>query len=658
METRLTSELARLGQGTMNDPGQIDQWSGLEVIAGVEDGQLGGLPPWIDRRDRRRLAAYVACKALVESSRRKLLREDDPTEHREFGDPAMLLDRIAAAIVGDQPQVSVVGADRSIPLAPQVPPPPPEPQTGEDAPELPVLDEELQTYIYEQARAAWLAQAQGITDEWVRQLSLQPCLDSRQHWLRDWAGSSKADLLGRVIEAEQDMIVPLGDGVFTLGWSAEKGRVEVHALEPDAYFPVLRPGDVEDFPVKVHLCWTFTEFESDGTALGNIVEVEYVTRITYELVPINPQAPGHVPGLDYTVRPRYLPEGGAATHACFYSHGTWRLEDFKSVYNAQEDSVVWKQIPDPRRAGDFVEANRVNTGLDFIPVVHVPHTLSRSTHFGRSPLARVAQLCDALAKGDTGRALAAAWAADPMTVLKGLQPGMYDPTKPLKLKPGEGFAADETGGVDVVNMSEQLDGLGRYVDTLIDRLATNMAIPKSAIGRVDAAEIPSGVALALLFITFDQLVMQAHMARESKYPLMLKMVQRIALHNGDEHMLEDPTIHEARIEWGAAKPTDISTLASVIKMLSDAGMLSTSAAITALQEVGFITGDHAVELAAQMAENGDLIESYAAALGGKYAARIAGVTDYEEPEADDLGQVDPLNDPADENDPSGGQSEA
>lgn len=619
------------------------QWAGLSHIPGVFDGDLPGVPRFVDRRDRHRLSAYIALRAIIESNRRLLLVDGSKSEHREFGDAGMLLDRISSAIVGENPRVSVLGADRSITAYPEIPPPPPQPSEAD--PDMPELDAEIREFIYELAKNDWLAQARQIAEEWAEELALQPKLEARQKWLREWADAANADFIGRVVEAENEYIVPLGDGVYTLGWSAAKRRVEVNVLEPDVYFPDLAGADgINDFPETVHLCWPETRWERQPD--GRLGQVEYVEKITYELVPLDPEDPKHDPSLDYSHMPRYPLSTNGPTHLCFMSHGVWRAEDFESVYeDPTEPPDRWVQIPDPTERGGFVEANRVSLGYDFIPVVHVPNTLARSTHFGRSPLSRVAQLIDELAKADTGRALAAAWAADPLTVFKGLQPGQYDPDKKLVIRPPAGFAAESDGGIETVDMAAQLDGLGRYVESLIDRLSTNMAVPKGLIGRIEAAEIPSGVALALLFTALDQLVMQSHMAREPKYPLLLKMMQRIALHWGDPHMTGDPTIYQAYIEWGPYMPTDLTALANVIKMLRDAKAVSASACITALQAAGFITGDHAVELAALMEENADLIEAYSDALGPKYAARVAGIPDWEPGDSvDDLGAVDRLID--------------
>lgn len=631
------------------------QWAGLSHIPGVVDGSLPGVPRFVDHRDRHRLSAYIALRAIIESNRRLLLVDDSKTEYREFGDAGMLLDRISSAIVGENPRISVKGADRSMPAYPEIPPPPPEPAAAD--PDMPELDAEIRDFIYQTAKADWLAQAKQIAQEWAENLALQPKLEARQKWLREWGDPSQADFLGRVVEAENEYIVPLGDGVYTLGWNAHSKRVDIDVLEPDVYFPDLAGDDgINDFPSVVHLCWPETRYERNTE--GRLAAVDYVERITYELIPIDPDDPDHDPSLDYSHLPRYPVGERGPTHLCFMSHGVWKAEDFDSVYETPtEPPARWVSIPDPTQDFGFVEANRVSIGYDFIPVVHVANTLSRSAHFGRSPLTRVAQLADELAKADTGRALAAAWAADPLTVFKGLQPGQYDTDKKLVIRPPAGFAAESDGGIETVDMAAQLDGLGRYVDSLIDRFSTNLAVPKGLIGRIEAAEIPSGVALALLFTALDQLVMQSHMAREPKYPLVLKMKQRIALHWGDPHMLEDPTIYPAFIEWGPYMPTDLTALANVIKMLRDAKAVSASACITALQAAGFITGDHAVELAALMEENADLIEAYADSLGPKFAARIAGVPDWEPDDSvDDLGAVSPLA-PAPEPEPGTGPSE-
>jgi hypothetical protein len=153
-----------------------------------------------------------------------------------------------------------------------------------------------------------------------------------------------------------------------------------------------------------------------------------------------------------------------------------------------------------------VELNQYPLGLDFIPVVHVPHTLNARTHFGKSPLTTLAQLFDELAAADTDEALAAGWAARPPMGISGLGLPPTGQADTVAIRPGKGYRLADGGRVTAIDMAGHLQGLGERIHALLKRLSVNARVPEGILGRVDASEVPSGLALTLSFTSFEQLV--------------------------------------------------------------------------------------------------------------------------------------------------------
>ncbi len=623
---------------------RVTQWSGLSHIPGVDDGTISGLPEYLDPEDKIRLSAYRALAAYLESCRRELMVDDPnrPGESdriREFGYPSAYAETIAGAILGARPEMTVIGADLSLPARPSIPPAPEEPEAG-----LPELEAQVQEQIYSTAGAAWAARAARIIAQWTAQLERQPRLEARQDWLRNWASPDQEDLFGKLTELEHEYTVPLGDGVLLLGWDTGRGRPSVRVFEPDVYFPVLDE-TLETFPDKVHLAWIFVEEDDQGT------EVEYVRRITYELAPIDPADEDYEPFVA-GAKPKYLGEGQEQTHACLYSNGVWELADFERVYDVETQGVVWEQIPDPSGSDALIDAERVDIGLDFIPIVHFPHTLSTTNHYGRSPITRHAQVFDQMSRADTGEALSAAFAAEPVTVLRGLAPGSYeeneDGTVGVPLYPGRALASDSSGGVEHVDMAGDLEAIGRYVQRLRDETSNLLAIPKALMGRVEAADIASGIVLELLFQRFQQSIERARLARSSKWPLIGKMVQRIEIQNSERPFDDgsdlyelDTEVYPATVTPGRFMPSDTLAAANVVKLLRDSRAISQESALREMEAKGFSIDDIMVELARLRQGDADTALDISMAVGPKWAARWLGLRAWDEEDLPDAQVAEP-----------------
>lgn len=599
----------------MTDTGPIiDPWSALDHKAGMGPNATSGIdaaPGYLDDDQKRRWNAYARYRAMLGGVGRTYLIPDPTLDTpladtwREYGDPYVIVATQAAAVLGEDPLIVVGDAEDPLPDRPDIPPEPAPPNLEDTSPEA----RALLTGAHAQVLATWATQAEGVIAAWVERAEARPRLLARQAWLRDWAYAE--GFWAKVTENEAENIVPLGSGVYVFGWSADKNRPTCEIYEPEAYYPVLDERDPNTFPNKVHLAWQFTRTAEDGT------ETEMVRRITYELVPLEDAPPG--PG---TARPRYLTAEDTHTHTCLLSDGVWLAADFEKVTDILE-GAEWATTIDA--AGNEVELRQWPTGLDFIPVVHVPNTLASVHHFGRSALSPVVQLLDDIAGNDTDTAQAAGWAGDPPLAIRGLQPGQTT----VNVSRGKSFAVAENGGVDTIPMAENLGRLMERTSELLKRLSVNSRTPEGLLGRVDPSEVPSGIALTLSFTAFSQLIKGMRLARAMPYSLALRFVQRIAIQAQDP-TLDGTEVEPAEIQFGTFMPQDLAGMATVLGSLRSSGLLSQETGVQMAREAGVPVEDVPAEVASIRAGQAEVAEAITQATENpRYGAEWLGIEDWE-----------------------------
>lgn len=308
-------------------------------------------PTWVGTH-KRRLDAYTVLKAYLENYARHFIATTDEAKkrrHREYGDARLLVEAIRAAVLGDDFQIVVEGADEELE----------EPGEGEtETPEERALRAEVEAAI------------------------------ERQDWLRDdWGVSERVKQ--KVIETERNA-TGLGDGVYLVSWSSLKERPKLRVYDPGMYFPVFPAdgGDGEEFPDKVHLAWQYDD--EDGNT--------YVRRITYELVPVEAWTPAY-----------HEPGEKPATVTCLLTDATWPLPDINE--QRLDDFLLSKATFRVNDAG--TEVRDLDIERDYIPLVHEPNTVAILEGFGRSCIASVAQILDDIAFADTDLSLAAATTGTP-----------------------------------------------------------------------------------------------------------------------------------------------------------------------------------------------------------------------------------------------------
>lgn len=592
----------------MRDELVFDTWTPMSFKRALGNRRQPGIryeePGWVPEDHARRLAAYKVLQAYVDNSARHFLATEDDLArdaHREYGDAALIRDTILSALVGDDSEIVV-------PEAADYSPPDPDAENPEDPGPA--------------AEAAW----------------------KFQEWLRKKWGTERGGL--KMIEVERDS-VGLGDGVYTLGWSPEKGRARIRVWDPGFYFPVLSDGNEDDFPEKVHIAWeVIPDVEQPGKVL--------VKRLTWELGPIRPVAveevgffgrvtspeqlaPGDRRNADGLIERTYPWSDEPSNQTCYYTEGVWEL-----------DKVGARKVDafDPENAL-YYDARDLDLRIDFLPVVHIPNTVSIKNHYGRSALSTVLQILDDLANSDTDAQAASATAARPVMAMSGGTLGRRAPS----YNPGEVWELGD-GDLKLIDTSKSLDAVLKYITFLMERLSVNARTPDALLGRVKPSEVPSGIAMALSFGPLAALVGEMRLSRAEKYPILFRFLWRMHLAGSDPDVPAE--FHESQMQFGSYLPQDKSAAVEIVTKLRQstppAASLETCVAI--LVAAGFPIEDATEEVARIEHRDFSGADDLRTALGSTDAAlEYLGKTksDYEDlanpPAPPEVIPGDPLTDP-------------
>lgn len=521
----------------------FDPWTPLSFKAAIGNSDRPGIawtaPTWVGDDGRRRLAAYKMLQAYIDNASREFIGDTDPesrSRHREYGDAALIRDTTLAALLGNEVTIQTDGAVEYDPES----------------------DEEQDP----EAAAAY----------------------SFQEWINDWADAERFRL--KLTETERNA-VGLGDGVYTLGYAADKGRVRLRVWDPGFYFPVLDDGNEDDFPRKVHIAW---ELPADPERPGQIK----VRRLTWRLGPIQPlvsvddrliptvrPGPGDSTDRAGRITRQYAWNDKPSTDTCYFSDGTWTI-DHGSRYGvdalADEDGVY--ETAYDEAAGEFREIRDLDLRVDFLPVVHVPNTVAIVNHYGQSTLSRVLQIIDDLTNADTDMQAAAATSARPVLALEGGTLG----SRVATYAPGEVW---EVGGgkLTSVDTTSALAALQGLVDALWRRLSANSRIPESLLGRVSPSEVPSGVALALSFGPLSSMIAEMRLARSDKYPILFRFAWRMSV---AAQIPDVPAeFRDTDLEFGPYLPMDKDGVATTVATLLQAKAISRKTAVRWLKAAGW-----------------------------------------------------------------------
>lgn len=401
-----------------------------------------------------------------------------------------------------------------------------------------------------------------------------------QTWMRELMATERFPL--KMIESERNS-VGLGDGVYAWGWSPDKKRPRLRVYDPGFYFPVLDDGNEDDYPTKCHIAW---ELETDDHPAKKVIR-----RITYEI--------GYAVDVEGDAELRIYPWNTEPTFwTCYMTDATWTIPQGgpQTVEDLAGATADFEMFQDPD-TGEWLPWDHIDIGLDFIPVVHVPNTISILNHYGKSSVATVLQVLDDIANADTDLNLASATTGTPPVSLSGTVIGETKPS----YKPGEVWQLGENGKMDVMDTSRALDALLKYVEALLSRLSINSRLPESIMGRVKPSEVPSGIALALSFGPLVSMIAQMRLVRAEKYPLLMKFGHRIALAAQARGDITDVPVEwiPTSVQFGSFLPNDVKMVVDMVVALltSDPPAISIETAVRMLTIAGVPIEDAVAEVA-------------------------------------------------------------
>lgn len=525
-------------------------------------------PDWAGIEHFRRLQAYAILRAYQDNAGREFFAGNrlEINDRREYGDAALLVETVVNALLGEDQQIVTEGAEE---LALEEPP---DPQTADAAgnsvpPPTPDPEEEAQRRSAEAAMAL-------------------------QDFLRDWAKDERLGL--KMIETER-LAVGLGDGVYSLGWSPDKKRPRLRVWDPAFYFPVLTDSNEDDYPERVHIAWEIPEDPNEP--LGTRCRIR---RITWELGDIEPATregtlqrllgsgdqlfAGDSRTALGQIQRQYPWNDAPSTETCYYTDATWMIDKANhSIDDLTEATAIYEVDADGQ------PIKRQDLHIDFIPVVHVPNTVSLLNHYGRSLVATVLQILDDLSSADTDLSAASATTGHPILALSGATVARDQKGRSmLTYRPGEILETGD-GKMDVLDTSKALAALMDYIEFLLKRLSTNSRVSEALLGRIKPSEVPSGVALQLGFGPTDALVRGMRLVRAEKYPLMLKFAHRLFLAAqaaGDDVGEVPPEWMHTEIVMGSFLPQDQAAAVTQVTALYAAKSVSIETAIRMLMNAG------------------------------------------------------------------------
>ncbi|MER6131879.1 hypothetical protein [Streptomyces sp. NPDC001815] len=577
-----------------------DVWSWLDYKPAMADPRRPGrnawaelTSSWVPDEDLRRLAAYRLLAAYDSNQAGQVAAvtgdDDAGVERRELGDASKLVDTALGYLLGSEQTISVAGAEHA-----------------DDEP----------------------------TPEAVQALAVQDRL-------RAWAEKELVPL--RVQQAERTAIL-LGDAVYTLAWEPGKGRVLLRTWDPGLYFPEW-PEDGEqdgaEFPTRVHLAWELPEDKRRGLKTR-------VRRVTYELGPIGPAsrrstAKDGSPTREYLYADDGAPvlvhgdalntDTGAITRSypwapnrptpwtCYLTDAEWNLEDLTHA-DFLYDLPLSKATYRIRSDGEVLD--RLDLMVDFIPLIHITNSIPASgEHWGKPTVATVLQALDELSATDTDSSGASATTGSPIIGLAGARLPIDRATGqplPVKVRAGTVWQLNDNGRMDVLNTAEQLAELRARVDHILDRIAANSRLTAAGLGTLDPTALPSGYALQLALGPLDSLVAAMRLARNHKYAVLLRMVQRLHQAGQAEGWHAGDSL-PARLIWGPHTPTDRAAVLDEVVKGVGACVISVETGVRMLSDAGYPIDDAQAEIERIQSRAFDAAGRLADATGDNAAVR-------------------------------------
>lgn len=518
-----------------------DNWSWLGHRIGEQDQPEMPMPAWVPPIDKRRLAAYNACSAVLDTVSRNHLKvrsglqnpdkpqpsAEDRLAYREYGDAELFTVQARSAVLGDEQTVVVDVPDPEV--------------DGEGNP--------VEQQSPERARA-----------------------EQAQEWLTRWAEKERLPL--KMLRAEYSALGQ-GDGVYVLGWNTAAGRPKLRVRDPGFYFPVLDSiADGEDFPRVVHFAWEERDERDQQITWVHRQTFRMVTRLDDQGRPMPRPLPWHAPG-----------ESSALT--VLYSYGRWRLDNARTsqltVNDLAESAAQWLTVDEAGNRVAFIDLD-----LDFMPVVHIANgDADDEQPWGRPVWWQITQVLEDICASDSDLQTSSSLVGSSALVTKG---GGLPPD--LEMGPQAHLKLPEGGSAELLDTSRTLVAMTGYVTHLLKRASVNARMPGEVLGRDDLGADVSGYRASLRFSAYKALIRELRMLRSDKYSLLTKFAMRMGQKAGQ---IPAGPLPQSAVEFGPFLPSDRQGVVEVVAKLLEAKALSLETALKMLVDEAGIPIEDAVE---------------------------------------------------------------
>lgn len=543
-----------------------DQWAPLNDKLDDPTGLAAYPGQYIPETEQRRIMSVKVLSDLVNNAGEGNLTNSE-TRLEEWGVAALVVKRIVAGLIGGGLRPVVHGAAHPPADSPTIPERPESAPEGSDA-----RDQRIAAVRLER----WEKLADRAIDEWEASHGVFDSATARQRWLDEWWTLEQADT--KIYELEYEGAVPMGDGVAVFAWSVDKNRPTMTIYNSDSYFPQLSSDDHE-FPTDVRFAWVDTETK----ALHHLV---------YKLGPI---LPAETNGQSITLHPgdrlnseglieRQLPWDVETwvTNTVFLTDAVWQEGDHGTYEDLDPSKAEY-------RRGSASSGEDLKIG-DYLPILHLPNTPSTVRHFGRSSIILAARLIEILQAHCFDMAESAGLSAIPAFLSKGVL------VESLDLTPGAVTRIDLNAEIEALQLNGDLKSLTDFADWLIDLLAVVTEVGAPILGLSNSASGDSGIKFRLKIVPFEQMIETLRITRSVKYPLMTKMVQRLAYYGGTLNLEDDGPVMGVDIEFGAITPSDQDAVVDRVTKALAAKSISRATALQMLVSAGFPVGDAEQEL--------------------------------------------------------------
>jgi hypothetical protein len=462
---------------------------------------------WVPPCHRRRLEAYSLLQAYYDCYSRDYRFPPESGDSgnnddvKEYGTPAWVCDKITNKLLGGNVSIN-------IPLPKRL---------GNENRlsrllESDSLDPELKSGIEEQLNS--LKQVKDV-------------VSNREAYLQDWFSDSCAYV--KIHENEQKASI-LGDMVYVLEYDEFEKAVNICTYDP---------------------AFCFADFDIDEVSLqdGESVVSDRFSIAWEELE--DPQSDSDE--IRVYRRVYELRKGADNSRRCFMSEAYYTFSSGANV-------SLW-DFNDDMLDSDSV--NWVDTGLNFIPAVWIPNIQVQGEVCGKSNIHRLIGLFDSIQNSETDLSKNSEHLGGATAVASGKDAkAKKDATTgfpiPVSIEPAGLYMLGEGGAITLLDTSNMQAALLSTLKHYDDQLVALTELTPVGAGKIDVANIPSGVALTVILQPLLDKIAVMRQQRQTHYSKVFYYVQKLFQLKGtsEQKAIFAGELYDVYLQFGSILPSD------------------------------------------------------------------------------------------------------